>query len=70
MLESLPNISNDNKKLITYYVHGKDNIPFHTIIFPALLMGLDENYRMPDYIISSAYVNLNNEKMSKKKSLF
>jgi len=59
-------LSDDNKKLTNYYVHGKDNIPFHTIIFPALLMGLDKNYRMPDYIISSAYVNLNNEKMSKR----
>ncbi len=58
-------LDNDNKNLITYYVHGKDNIPFHTTIYPALLLGLDLNYRLPDYIISSAYVNLNNEKMSK-----
>ena len=60
-------LSNDNKNLKTYYVHGKDNIPFHTIIFPAILEGLKKNYRLPDYIISSAYVNLNNEKMSKSK---
>lgn len=60
-------ISNNNKNLITYYVHGKDNIPFHTTIFPALLLASQENYRLPDYIISSAYVNLNNEKMSKSK---
>ena len=59
-------LSDSNKNLLTYYVHGKDNIPFHTIIFPALLMALKENYRMPDYIISSAYVNLNNSKMSKR----
>lgn len=60
-------MSNDNKNLRTYYVHGKDNIPFHTIIFPALLSGLKDGYRLPDYIVSSAYVNLNNEKMSKSK---
>lgn len=58
-------MSNDNVNLRTYYVHGKDNIPFHTTIYPALLMGLNNNYRLPDYIVSSAYVNLNNEKMSK-----
>ena len=23
-----------------YFVHGKDNIPFHTVIFPAILVGL------------------------------
>ena len=60
-------ISNDNENLKTYYVHGKDNIPFHTIIFPALISAIKNNYRLPDYIVSSAYVNLNNEKMSKSK---
>ena len=33
-------MSDTNSKLRTYYVHGKDNIPFHTTIFPALLLGL------------------------------
>ena len=60
-------MSNENENLITYYVHGKDNIPFHTTIYPALIMAIKNNYRLPDYIISSAYVNLNQEKMSKSK---
>lgn len=60
-------MNDDNKDLYTYYVHGKDNIPFHTTIFPALVSGLNKNYRLPDYIVSSAYVNINNEKMSKSK---
>lgn len=60
-------MSNDNANLTTYYVHGKDNIPFHTTIFPAIITGLKNNYRLPDYIVSSAYVNLNDEKMSKSK---
>lgn len=50
---------------VSYYVHGKDNIPFHTIIFPALLMSLDKKYNLPDVIVSSEYVNMNNQKMSK-----
>ncbi len=58
-------ISKENKNLKTYYVHGKDNIPFHTIIFPALLHASKDDYKDPDYILSSAYINLNNEKMSK-----
>lgn len=58
-------LNNDNSNLKTYYVHGKDNIPFHTTIYPALILGLKNNYRLPDYIVSGAYVNLNNEKMSK-----
>lgn len=53
--------------LISYYVHGKDNIPFHTIIYPALLMGIDKDMKLPTYIISSEYMNMNDEKMSKSK---
>ena len=60
-------MSNDNPSLKTFYVHGKDNIPFHTTIYPALILAIKNNYRLPDYIISSAYVNLNQEKMSKSK---
>ena len=60
-------MSKENDNLKTYYIHGKDNIPFHTTIFPALVTAIDNNYKLPDYIISSAYVNLNNEKMSKSK---
>ena len=34
---------NENNRM--YMVHGKDNITFHTIILPGLLMGLGENYK-------------------------
>ncbi len=47
-----------------YYVHGKDNIPFHTIILPSLLLGHGENLRLPDDIISSEYVTLEGRKIS------
>ena len=60
-------MSKNNPNLKTYYVHGKDNIPFHTTIYPALILAIKNNYELPDYIVSSAYVNLNNEKMSKSK---
>lgn len=60
-------MSKSNPNLKTYYVHGKDNIPFHTTIYPALLLAIKNNYELPDYIVSSAYVNLDNEKMSKSK---
>ena len=60
-------LSKDNPNIKSYYVHGKDNIPFHTTIYPALIMAAKVNYNLPDYIVSSAYVNLNDEKMSKSK---
>ena len=50
-----------------YMVHGKDNITFHSIIFPALLLSLEEEYCIPDVIVSSEYLNFSNEKASKSK---
>lgn len=47
-----------------YYVHGKDNVPFHTIILPALLLASDENWHLPDQIISSEYMTLEGRKIS------
>ncbi|MBE5948005.1 MAG: methionine--tRNA ligase [Lachnospiraceae bacterium] len=47
-----------------YYVHGKDNIPFHTIILPALLLGNGEGWRLPDQIVSSEYLTLEGRKIS------
>lgn len=55
------------KNTISYYVHGKDNIPFHTVIYPALISAIDKKYNLPNYIVSSEYVNCNGEKMSKSK---
>ena len=54
----------DNK---IYLVHAKDNIPFHTIIFPALLLGTKENYKLPDKIVSDEYITIEGEKLSKSK---
>jgi len=47
-----------------YYVHAKDNIPFHTIILPALLLAEGSGYRLPDDIISNEYQTLEGRKIS------
>ncbi len=47
-----------------YYVHGKDNIPFHTIILPSLLLAHSKNWHLPDRIISSEYLTLEGRKIS------
>ncbi|HIZ55307.1 MAG TPA: methionine--tRNA ligase [Firmicutes bacterium] len=47
-----------------YYVHGKDNIPFHTIILPSLLLAHGEGLHLPDDIISSEYMTLEGRKIS------
>lgn len=55
----------DSEDLDTYYVHGKDNIPFHTIIFPALLLSLDTGFQLPNHIISSEFLNIGDVKIAK-----
>lgn len=57
----------NNKNLRTYMCHGKDNIVFHTIIFPALLLSARENYHLPDVMVATQFVNINSEKISKSK---
>ena len=52
------------KDAIHYYVHGKDNIPFHTIILPSLLLANGENWHLPDRIVSSEYLTLEGRKIS------
>lgn len=47
-----------------YYVHGKDNIPFHSIILPALLICNDAKWHLPDQIVSSEYLTLEGRKIS------
>ncbi|MDE6141799.1 MAG: methionine--tRNA ligase [Bacilli bacterium] len=54
----------DNK---IYLVHAKDNIPFHTVIFPSLLLATEENYKLPDKILSDYHLTIEGEKLSKSK---
>ena len=56
-----------NKNSKIYMIHGKDNIIFHSIILPALLLAMDDNYKLPDIMVSSEYLNINSEKISKSK---
>jgi len=55
-----------NKNAIHYYVHGKDNIPFHTIVWPAILMGYG-GLNLPDRIIPSEYLTLKGKQFSKSR---
>ncbi|MDI7740504.1 methionine--tRNA ligase [Lysinibacillus fusiformis] len=52
-----------NDNTISYYIHGKDNIPFHTVIWPAILLGIN-NPSLPTHIISNEYLTLEKRKLS------
>ena len=57
----------ESENNIMYMAHGKDNITFHTIILPGLLLALKDNYKLPNYMIATQYLNINEEKISKSK---
>lgn len=49
------------------YVHAKDNIQFHTIIYPALIIANNNKYHLPDNIFSYEFVTNNGQKISKSR---
>jgi len=52
------------------YTQGKDNIPFHTIIFPGQLIASGEGYHLPDQISATEYLNwIGGEAFSKSRGI-
>ncbi|MGC9345772.1 MAG: methionine--tRNA ligase, partial [Candidatus Bathyarchaeales archaeon] len=58
-----------NKDAKTLYFIGKDNIPFHTIIFPALLLASHENYNLPWDVSATEFLQFKGEKASKSQKI-
>ncbi len=52
-----------------YYFIGKDNIVFHSIIWPAILMGYDGKLALPYDVPATQYMNFSGEKMSAGRGL-
>lgn len=52
----------------TKLVHfiGKDNVPFHTMIFPSMLMGQGD-YVLPDNVLGNEYLNIYNRRTGKSE---
>jgi len=56
-----------NTKAKHYYFLAKDNIPFHSIIWPSMLMGYDETLQLPYDIPANEYLCLKGEQFSKSR---
>ena len=48
---------------------GKDNIPFHTVIFPSSQLGTGEEWTMLHHMTSTEYLNYEGGKFSKSKGI-
>jgi len=53
----------------TKYVQfiGKDNIPFHAIFFPAMVMGQNQPYKIVDDLVANEFYNLEGRQFSKSE---
>ena len=48
----------------SFYFIGKDNIPFHTVIWPIELMAYDKSYNLPYDVPANHFLNIEGEKFS------
>jgi len=53
----------DPETRIVHFI-GKDNIVFHTLIFPAILIAADEGYTLPYAVPANEFLNLEGQKIS------
>ncbi|KAI8393959.1 tRNA synthetases class I (M)-domain-containing protein [Radiomyces spectabilis] len=56
----------DNVKL--YQFMGKDNVPFHSVIFPGLEMSTGDNWTLAHHISTTEYLNYEGGKFSKSRN--
>lgn len=57
----------ENVKL--YQFMGKDNVPFHTVIFPGSQMGTGDKWTMLNHLSTTEYLNYENGKFSKSRGV-
>ncbi|TET68160.1 MAG: methionine--tRNA ligase, partial [Dehalococcoidia bacterium] len=53
-----------NNEAKSYYFIGKDNIPFHTLIWPAMLMGYGDNLNLPYDVPANEFLTIEGRKLS------
>jgi methionyl-tRNA synthetase len=56
-----------DKDARTLYFVGKDNIPFHTIILPALLLASGQGYNLPYNVSATEFLQFRGQKASKSQ---
>ncbi len=56
----------DEKSKLVHFV-GKDNIPFHAVIFPAMCMGQNQPIKLVDELPANEFLNLEGRKFSKSE---
>lgn len=58
-----------NRDAEHYYFMGKDNLPFHTMFWPAELHAYDEELHLPDVISVNQFLTLDGKQFSKSRGV-
>ena len=59
-----------NPEQVTYYEFmAKDNVPFHSVVFPSTLLGTKNKWSLVNHLISTEYLNYEDAKFSKSRGI-
>ncbi|XP_029630199.1 methionine--tRNA ligase, cytoplasmic [Salmo trutta] len=48
---------------------AKDNVPFHSVVFPCSLLGAQDNYTLVNHLVATEYLNYEDDKFSKSRGV-
>ena len=48
---------------------AKDNVPFHSVVFPSSLLAANDNYTIVNAISATEYLNYEDDKFSKSRGV-
>ncbi|XP_050358671.1 methionine--tRNA ligase, cytoplasmic isoform X2 [Nymphalis io] len=52
-----------------YQFMAKDNVPFHVVMFPATVIGVNEGHLLVDHVFATEYLNYEDGKFSKSRGV-
>ncbi|XP_019900678.2 methionine--tRNA ligase, cytoplasmic isoform X3 [Esox lucius] len=52
-----------------YNFMAKDNVPFHSVVFPCSLLGAQDNYSLVNHLVATEYLNYEDTKFSKSRGV-
>ncbi|CAL4114414.1 unnamed protein product, partial [Meganyctiphanes norvegica] len=59
-----------NPQQVEYYEFmGKDNVPFHSVVFPSCQLGTGEDWTKVTHLIATEYLNYEDDKFSKSRGV-
>ncbi|XP_019346961.2 methionine--tRNA ligase, cytoplasmic isoform X2 [Alligator mississippiensis] len=52
-----------------YNFMAKDNVPFHSVVFPCSLLGAEDGYTLVNHLVATEYLNYEDGKFSKSRGV-